>query len=257
MLSRLLHRRLQPMIEENGSYIFYGDESGDHSLVSIDPDFPVFALSLCGFKKSTYCSRTVPKFQRLKFQFFGHDAVVLHEHEIRKQLGPFVVLSDLSLRRRFMNNLSECLRTTQFRIFSCVISKNDLKMDLFPDNPYAIALSVCLQKAFLFLERKGEIGKRCYFIFEKRGKREDSELELEFRRIVAGSNELKAPFPGFQIHFSDKRTNSTGMQVADLTARPIALRAFRAQQTNRAYEIISRKIFKTKRFANQNLGIFG
>lgn len=245
------------MIEENGSYIFYGDESGDHSLVSVDREFPVFALSLCGFKKSTYCSRTVPKFQRLKFQFFGHDAVVLHEHEIRKQLGPFAILSDLELRRLFMDKLSDCLRTTQFRIFSCVISKNDLKMDLFPDNPYAIALGICLQKAYLFLENKSEIGKKCYFIFEKRGRKEDTELELEFRRIVAGSNNLKQPFHEFHIHFSDKKTNSTGMQVADLTARPIALKAFRPEQVNRAYEIISKKIYKTKRFSDPKLGIHG
>lgn len=245
------------MLEDNGSYIFYGDESGDHSLISIDADFPVFALSLCAFKKSTYCSRTVPRFQKLKFKYFGHDAVVLHEHEIRKQSGPFIIFSNLRLRTRFMEDLSECIITSRFRIFSCVISKNDLKMDLFPDNPYSIALRVCLQKAYLFLEKKDEIGLKTHFIFEKRGKKEDAELELEFRRIVSGSNDLRVQFSGFEIHFSDKKTNSTGMQIADLTARPIALQTFRTGQTNRAYEIISKKIYRVPRFTNPKLGIFG
>jgi len=245
------------MTEENGSYIFYGDESGDHSLISIDPDFPVFALSLCAFKKSTYCSRIVPKFQKLKFQYFGHDAVVLHEHEIRKQVGPFVIFSDRELRRSFMEDLSNCISSSRFHIFSCAISKNDLKLDLFPDNPYSIALRICLQKAYLFLEKRKEQSAITHFIFEKRGKKEDAELELEFRRIVSGSNELKKPFPGFKIHFSDKKSNSTGMQIADLTARPIALRVFRTNQSNRAYEIISNKIFGSKRFANRKMGIFG
>ena len=32
-----------------GDYIVYVDESGDHSLVSIDQRFPVFALVFCVF----------------------------------------------------------------------------------------------------------------------------------------------------------------------------------------------------------------
>ena len=78
------------MAEADSSYIFYADESGDHSLTSIDVNFPVFALSLCGFKKSSYCSQIVPRFQRIKFHYFGHDAVILHEHEIRKQKGALI-----------------------------------------------------------------------------------------------------------------------------------------------------------------------
>lgn len=30
-------------------YVVYVDESGDHSLASIDPDYPVFVLALCIF----------------------------------------------------------------------------------------------------------------------------------------------------------------------------------------------------------------
>ncbi len=74
---------------EDGDYIFYADESGDHSLITIDPSYPTFALSLCGFKKTEYCSRIVPNFLRFKFKYFGHDSVVLHEREIRKQTGQF------------------------------------------------------------------------------------------------------------------------------------------------------------------------
>ena len=241
----------------NGTYIFYGDESGDHSLTSIDAGFPIFALSLCAFKKSTYCSRVVPKFQRLKFQYFGHDVIVLHENEIRKQTGEFVILSDFALRQKFMDDLSSAIESSSFRIFTCVILKNDLKMDLFPDNPYSIALRICLQKAYLFLKKRGEADAKTHFIFEKRGKKEDAELELEFRRIVSGANDLKVSMNNFEIHFSDKKTNSTGMQIADLTARPIALKVLRPAQVNRAYEIISRKIFKGKRFVHPKRGILG
>ena len=33
------------------NYIVFVDESGDHSLTSIDPQFPVFSLSFCIVRK--------------------------------------------------------------------------------------------------------------------------------------------------------------------------------------------------------------
>ncbi|MDR2189439.1 MAG: DUF3800 domain-containing protein [Azonexus sp.] len=34
--------------------IIYVDESGDHSLESIDPEYPVFVLAFCIFRKDEY-----------------------------------------------------------------------------------------------------------------------------------------------------------------------------------------------------------
>jgi len=244
------------METRNSSYIFYADESGDHSLTSIDPGFPAFALSICAFRKTIYCSRVVPSFQRLKFRYFGHDAVVLHEHEIRKQKSPFNILTDTRLRLSFLSELTDCVSKSPFRILGCVIAKNELKLDLFPDNPYSICLRICLQKAYLLLSKANEFGYQTHFIFEKRGKKEDAELELEFFRIAAGENDFRVPFEGFNIHFSDKRSNSTGMQIADLTARPLALNVLRPGQPNRAYETIARKVFHVRKFSTPSLGIY-
>jgi len=47
----------------------------------------VFVLAFCVVRKSTYIDNIVPAFQRLKFGFWGHDSVVLHSHEIRKEHG--------------------------------------------------------------------------------------------------------------------------------------------------------------------------
>jgi hypothetical protein len=38
-------------------FIVYADESGDHGLVSIDPQFPVFALTFCVMRKATQARR--------------------------------------------------------------------------------------------------------------------------------------------------------------------------------------------------------
>jgi hypothetical protein len=42
-------------------YIVYVDESGDHGLVNIDTQYPIFVLAFCIFKKSDYL-KTVQDF---------------------------------------------------------------------------------------------------------------------------------------------------------------------------------------------------
>jgi hypothetical protein len=238
---------------ENGDYIFYADESGDHSLVSVDQSYPMFVLSICGFRIKDYCLKVVPKFQQFKFRHFGHDMVVLHEREIRKQLNDFSSLTDLALREKFMDELSEVIRSASFRIYSAIIDKNEFKADFFPDNPYVVALRYCLEEIYRYLKTKHVENRRYQFVFEKRGSKEDKDLELEFRRITDGANIFRAIFSGFNIRFADKLSNSTGMQLADLTARPIGLNYLRPTQKNRSFEIIRDKIHKCKnvrRFQN-------
>jgi hypothetical protein len=41
-------------------YIIYVDESGDHSLESVDEQYPIFVLALCIFKKDEYAATAVP-----------------------------------------------------------------------------------------------------------------------------------------------------------------------------------------------------
>ncbi|WP_174804096.1 DUF3800 domain-containing protein [Martelella limonii] len=234
---------------ENGEYIFYADESGDHSLMSIDPEYPIFVLNICCFRKVDYCKRVVPAFQDFKFRYFGHDMVVLHERDIRKQFGPFAIMTDPELRHAFLNDLSDQIAAARFRIFSAVIDKRSVEAELVQENPYALALRFLLEEIFKNLRRKGVQDKRHFFVFEKRGDKEDTDLELEFRRVADGWNSLRKPFQGFNIVFGDKKANSTGLQIADLTARPTGLNFLRHGQPNRAFEIIRPKLEKigTKR----------
>ncbi|MEQ1706483.1 MAG: DUF3800 domain-containing protein, partial [Rickettsiales bacterium] len=73
-------------------YIIYVDESGDHGLTRINPEFPAFALSFCIIRKDVYVNEIVPALQQLKFDFWGHDRIIFHEHEIRKEQNDFAFL---------------------------------------------------------------------------------------------------------------------------------------------------------------------
>lgn len=61
------------MNQEFSEYIVYVDESGDHGLKTIDPNYPVFVLAFCIFKTLDYVKTAVPLLQDFKFKHFGHD----------------------------------------------------------------------------------------------------------------------------------------------------------------------------------------
>ncbi len=236
-------------------YIVYVDESGDHGLKSIDVSYPVFVLTFCVIAKADYTQWVVPAVQQFKFDFWGHDSVVLHEHEIRKTTGPFTILrGDPELRARFYDRLNGLMKEVPFKLFAAVIDKAKLRSKYSdPWNPYEIALKFCMEQLFKLLNRKEEHSRTVHVVFESRGRREDAELELEFRRIAANDRQwgyVRFDFTRFDFQpvFMSKSANSTGLQLADLTARPIGLRCWRPEQANRAFEIISPKLAKLKQF---------
>lgn len=224
-------------------YVVYVDESGDHSLASIDRDYPVFVLALCIFHKRHYAEKIIPAVEKLKFNYFGHDSVVLHEHEIRKQKGDFAFLSHRPTRDEFIAQLSSIMGASNFILVSCVVDKTRLtRSEGASSNPYHIALGICLETLREFLTEKGQDALKTHVVVECRGKKEDSELELEFRRICDGSNPTNRTLP-FDVVFADKKTNLTGLQLADLVARPVGLNYIRPQQPNQAFEILKQKFF--------------
>jgi len=50
------------------------------------------------------------------------------------------------------------------------------------------------------------------------------------------------PLP-FEIIFSDKKVMSSGLQLADLVARPIGLSHLRPGQYNRSFEVLKEKFY--------------
>lgn len=229
-------------------YVIYVDESGDHDLDSVSDQYSMFVLAFCIFKKRDYITYVVPELQKFKFNWFGHDMVVLHEYEIRKQKVPFKFLQIQNLRNEFMRELSEIFQKCPATVVSSVIDKRMLKNRYaFHNNPYHIALRFCMERTHRFLIDNYQKGTVTHVIFEKRGGKEDQKLELEFRRIKDGANYTGINMEELDICLVDKKANSSGLQIADLFARPIGLRILRPDQLNRAYDIIVEKFRKSPR----------
>lgn len=224
-------------------YIVFVDESGDHGLISIDPHYPVFVLAFCLFEKTAYAEQVAPAMLKFKFKHFGHDQIILHEHEIRKARGAFNILQNPSRRGPFMTDLNQLVEQSPLLIVASVIRKDDYRKRYSdPDNPYHIAMGFGLERIYLHLNSLGCRTGLTHFLFESRGRKEDIELELEYRRLCqrnATGNQLP-----FEIVMADKKCNSAGLQLADLIARPIGRKILKPDQNNRAYDIIETKFRK-------------
>lgn len=126
-----------------GKYIVYVDESGDHAMgESIDESFPVFVLAFCIFKKEEYANIAIPAMKRLKFKYFGHNIVNLHEREIRKAKNKFSFLVNAELRESFFRDLNNMVEVSPFAVITTVIRKKQMRCQT--KNPYNMAMQFCL-----------------------------------------------------------------------------------------------------------------
>jgi uncharacterized protein DUF3800 len=235
----------------NSEYIVFVDESGDHSLDSINERYPIFVLSLCVFRKETYIREISPALGMLKLAFFGHDTIVFHEHEIRKKKGSFNRLSK-EQRERLLEELSILMSQAEFTVIPIVIDKMSLKKSgMDAPNVYHLAMQYGLETLYTLLRNLGQQDLNTHVIFEARGKAEDLALEVEFRRVCDYQNSEQKILP-FEIVIADKKTNSCGLQFADLVARPMGLSVLRPNQPNRAFEILHNKLYgELNRFDRQ------
>ena len=189
-----------------------------------------------------YIQDVTPSVRKLKFELFGHDQVILHEHDIRKKSGPFSALGK-DERDALMDGLTQTIRDCAMTVVAVVIDKiAHKKRYARPEHPYHLAMQYGLERVHRVLQQAGQAGRSTAIVCESRGAREDRDLELEFRRVCDGANFQQLAFP-FKLIMADKRSNSEGLQLADLLARPIGLHVLRPDQSNRAWDVIKTKIF--------------
>lgn len=227
---------------EFSDYLIFVDESGSPSMGgSIDPQYPLFVLAFLLVKKSDYAQVVCPAVSTFKFKHFGHDQVILHERDIRKDLGAFRFLKTPQIKQAFLDELTDLIAAMPVQLCCVVIdkAKHQTKYKT-PANPYHLGLQFGLERVLGFLEKNGQ-QHSAHVVVECRGKNEDDDLELEFRRICDN-----APFTAskvkLEVIFADKKSNAAGLQLADLMARPMGMSVLKPNQPNRAVDIIRPKL---------------
>ena len=215
-------------------YLIFVDECGSPSMGgSIDPQYPLFVLAFLLVKKIDYAQVICPAVSAFKFKHFGHDQVILHEREIRKDLGAFKFLKTAQVKQAFLDELTDMIAAMPLQLCCEVIdkAKHQAKYKT-PAHPYHLGLQFGLERVLAFLKRNDD-QSNAHVIVECRGKNEDDELELEFRRICD-----MPPFTTstvkLEVVFADQNSDSVGLQLADLMARPVGMSVLKPGLPNRA-----------------------
>jgi len=227
--------------------VVYLDEVGNPTLDDSDPDFPLFGIALFICEIDCYRDVVCPRVTRLKFDYFGHEGVILHSRDIRKAQGDFGILTDPATRERFMADLTGVMRDCDYQILGVFVRKDRLRRQyVYPADPYDLALLFALERlqSVLAAIRQTEVT----IIAEKRGKREDRDLFVAFNRIVTNGSAY-VPAERFRtidwtMRFLPKPMNTVGTQLADLVAYPMARYVLDRARPNPAYDIVRPKLVK-------------
>ena len=229
------------------SITVYIDESGDHSLTSIDPSYPVFVLVLFVVTTDDYCNVLVPKVYKLKHDYFGHECVPLHSIDIRKKRHAFGFLNDAGKHADFMSRISD-LMATGYTLIACAIKKQEHfnRYGSNADNPYHFALEMAIERLLPHVEQAGET--EVHMFAESRGFKEDKMLRDTFDRIVTyGNNYISADrIKAIRLHlsFKSKYANIIGMELADLAAYPIGRYVLDRNKPNPAYDVVKGRFYR-------------
>lgn len=229
--------------------IVYLDETGDHSLEKDDKDFPLFVLTMVVCDDEEYIEKIVPSVNHLKFDYFGHEGVILHSREIRKAQKDFNFLLNPNERQPFYERINRIMSEADYRLIVTAIHKQDhrAKYGKNAANPYDLSLTFSMEILLHLLEANGD--KDVYITAESRGKKEDAELETSFLRIISYGTEHCLPDRFKRINlklcFRAKQMNIVGMQLADLAGYPIARQILNPERENPAFEVIKNKFYQS------------
>ena len=235
------------MLDKKSELVAFLDEAGDHSLTTIDKDFPVFVLVMLICNIDDYVEKIVPAINRLKFDYWGHEGIILHSREMRKAQGDFGFLTDREKKKEFDSRISDIVIKSEYTLVAVAIRKQNLKAKYaVATSPYELALKYGLERLVLLLEDAGQT--QIKIIAESRGKVEDNELERVFYRIITNGTEyIKADrFKEKQIQllFRSKSKNIVGTQLADLIAYPTARHVLDSKHHSNIYRTFEDKFYK-------------
>ncbi|MFZ5801466.1 MAG: DUF3800 domain-containing protein [Candidatus Omnitrophota bacterium] len=139
------------MPKKKSGLVLFLDESGDHSLSKIDPQYPMFVLAGCVFEMGYYEDVVVPEVKAFKRELLGNEKIILHTEDITHNRNGFERVVETEFRKNFYDKVNAVLSRLDYKILACAIKKDEhfKKYGLAAIDPYMLSLD-CIVERFVF-----------------------------------------------------------------------------------------------------------
>jgi Protein of unknown function (DUF3800) len=204
--------------------VLFLDESGDHNLSAIDPQYPLFVLGGVIIDRAYAEGPLVAAFDRFKRAHFGRTDIVLHTADIVRNRNGFEGLKDPVVRMRFLGELNALVASLEFSVVACAIRKDHhlARYGVAALDPYLLSLDLLVERFCFDLRSSRQNG---LIVAEQRDATLDRQLDLAWLNLkvqgtrYVSATEITASVDGLTLR--PKRANIAGLQLADLVVSPI------------------------------------
>ena len=204
--------------------LMFLDESGDHNLSVIDPQYPLFVLGGVIMDAGYVQDVVAPRMLAFKRDLFGDEKLVLHTADITRNRNGFERLKDSGFRSAFYAQLNALMAELDYRVVACAIRKDWhlSRYGMAALDPYLMSLDLLVER---FCMDVGDVEDGGLIVAEKRGPTLDHELELAWLNLkIKGTQFVRARQVERRIQglsLKGKAANLAGLELADLVVTPI------------------------------------
>lgn len=239
--------------------ILFLDESGDHSLNRIDPQYPVFVLGGCIVDREYHDNQMTDQLERYKRNLFGRDDFIIHTADVTRRRGVFHSLTDKDFRAGFYEKTNKLMTDLDYMVVACGIKKDEhLKIyRLAAMDPYMLSLKILVERFVFEINARGG-GEKGVIVAESRDETLDNQLRLSWIDLRTGGTEY---VPASEIrkhiselHIKEKSQNIAGLQIADLIVSPVG-RHIIGKESKADWEIIKQKFRRGPRGNYMGFGL--
>ena len=204
--------------------VLFLDESGDHNLSVIDPQYPMFVLGGVIMEVDYAKGPLTDALNDFKRRMLGRTDIVLHTADIVRNRNGFERMKDPGYRAEFLEGLNEVMRRAEYRVVACTIHKTAhlSRYGLAAVDPYMLSLDILVERFSLDV---GNVTRGGIIVAEKRGPVLDPGLELAWLNLkINGTRYVQAHDIDNRIGgllLRAKSDNIAGLQLADLVVSPV------------------------------------
>ena len=203
--------------------VLFLDESGDHNLSVIDPQYPLFVLGGVIVEQDYAEGELAERLDRFKQDLFGHTDIVLHTADIVRNRNGFERMKEPAFRECFYGALNVLMKDLSYSAVACAIRKDEhlARYGVAALDPYMLSLDILVERFCFEIGRSGT----GVIVAETRDPTLDRELDIAWLNLkVQGTRYVQAKDVASRIvglNLRAKADNVAGLQLADLVVSPI------------------------------------